>query len=73
MDGDVPTARTDAFGLRDLAVGAVAARRGLAGGGPAGMQLTAGAAATSLRQEASGNGALVTVQFDIEVQAFTNR
>lgn len=73
-DSDSVLARGDAFGLRDLAVGAVVLRRGLGGGGsPAGMQLTAGAAAGGLRHEQTGNGALATVQFDIEVRAFTSR
>jgi hypothetical protein len=72
-DGDVTTARVDAFKLRDLAVGALVTHRGLGGGAPGGLQVSAGGSATGLRQEQGTNGVLATVQFDVEVEAFTNR
>jgi hypothetical protein len=72
-DGDLAAAVADAYGLHDLAVGALVTSRNLGGPAGGGLQVTGGESAGTLRRERVGTGVLATVQFDVEVDGFTNR
>ena len=72
-DADLAAAVADAYAIHDLAVGALAQARQLGGPAAGGLQVTAGESVGTLRRERVGTGVLATVQFDVEVDGFTNR